>query len=158
MWRTTPLIRTSCLFMTFIRSLTFLDFISIICNPINNSILSIAHEMSHSSSWKEVEDSDALETPCKCLLCLEILPSVDDMLTHCRNSHKFDLLMAKRKLELDFYGTLKLVNWIRTSVFLCALIPAIFVDLQTIILSFKFYPDPFVSYSFLEVSLLIFDS
>lgn len=72
--------------------------------------------------WQEV-----VEEPCKCLFCPELLPSVAASLSHCSTTHDFDLRRVIKSSgmplldecltckELDFYASIKLVNFIRKS-------------------------------------------
>ncbi|KAI9653968.1 MAG: hypothetical protein M1821_006829 [Bathelium mastoideum] len=42
--------------------------------------------------------------------------SVDRMLQHCKDKHDFDFLRIARDFDLDFYGMVKLVNFVRSKV------------------------------------------
>jgi hypothetical protein len=52
----------------------------------------------------------------KCLICEEFFNDASVMLDHCRSEHSFDFLEIRRLQNLDFYSTIKLVNYIRSVV------------------------------------------
>lgn len=45
------------------------------------------------------------------LLDDRVFPDVMSMLTHCKDKHGFDFLAVRQKLQLDFHGAVKLVNF-----------------------------------------------
>ncbi|KAJ3013289.1 UNVERIFIED_CONTAM: Protein arginine N-methyltransferase 3 [Siphonaria sp. JEL0065] len=61
--------------------------------------------------WVE-EDNSAVV----CLVCAESGTSVDVALQHLITAHSFDLVSVGKKLGLDFYGGIRLVNYIRKQV------------------------------------------
>lgn len=46
----------------------------------------------------------------------KIFTDVPSMLAYCKEKYGFDFLEIRNKFSLDFYGTIKLVNYIRTAV------------------------------------------
>lgn len=52
----------------------------------------------------------------KCLFCDFKFNSCDSLLQHCNSTHHFDFPRIKKSLGLDFYGSFKLVNYIRAMV------------------------------------------
>ncbi|TPX34234.1 hypothetical protein SmJEL517_g03080 [Synchytrium microbalum] len=58
--------------------------------------------------WQDDEVEDA-----QCLFCSK-MAKPKDILEHCRVGHAFDLRLVKQALDLDIYGTIKLVNYVRT--------------------------------------------
>eukprot|EP00752_Nemacystus_decipiens_P010411 g9278.t1 len=63
--------------------------------------------------WSDWEDEDI---PARSLIEDKTLPSAKEALKHDVDAHGFDLLAIRTKLGLDFYGCVKLVNYIRTEV------------------------------------------
>ncbi|KAK6587142.1 hypothetical protein PZA11_000432 [Diplocarpon coronariae] len=65
--------------------------------------------------WEDVEpDQEKLHFVS--LLDDEIFTDIHTMLRHCREKHNFDFLALVQSLGLDFYGNVKLVNYIRSRV------------------------------------------
>ncbi|KAG0370125.1 S-adenosyl-L-methionine-dependent methyltransferase [Gamsiella multidivaricata] len=64
--------------------------------------------------WDDWEDEDGMEgeTP-KCLFCAETFPSAREAFSHCAVSHGFDFLRARQQLDLDFYQSIRLINYLR---------------------------------------------
>lgn len=70
-----------------------------------------------SPGWEDVEPSEDVEAlHVNCLICDEIFNDAGVMLDHCRSEHSFDFLEIRRLHNLDFYSTIKLINYIRTEV------------------------------------------
>lgn len=64
-----------------------------------------------SEGWNDAED-DEEETPeVISLLDDRVFPDVMSMLAHCKEKHSFDFLGIRQKLQLDFHGCVKLVNF-----------------------------------------------
>lgn len=67
--------------------------------------------------WDDWEtDEDESESSYLCLFCEARFPSSDDLFAHCRAEHSFDFHAIRRDLKLDFYGCLKLINYVRAQV------------------------------------------
>ena len=70
-----------------------------------------------SPGWEDVEPSEDVEAVAvKCLICEEVFGDTGVMLNHCRSEHSFDFLEIRRLKNLDFYSTIKLINYIRAAV------------------------------------------
>lgn len=68
-----------------------------------------------SPGWEDLED-DVESVNVKCLLCDLNFTFANLMLGHCKNAHEFDFLAIRQQHELDFYSTMKLINYVRTAV------------------------------------------
>uniref|UniRef100_A0A1D1XSI2 C2H2-type domain-containing protein n=1 Tax=Anthurium amnicola TaxID=1678845 RepID=A0A1D1XSI2_9ARAE len=64
--------------------------------------------------WKADEDDS--EPSYLCLFCDLSYASSDDLFDHCRTEHFFDFYGTRRALGLDFYSSLKLINYVRAQV------------------------------------------
>jgi protein arginine N-methyltransferase 3 len=51
-----------------------------------------------------------------CLFCSSRFDSESSLFTHCGSDHRFDFQKVVRDLGLDFYGCIKLVNFVRSKV------------------------------------------
>lgn len=60
---------------------------------------------------EEESDSDIL-----CLFCDSKYSSCDALFEHCSSNHHFDFLSVTKTLILDFYGSFKLINFVRSRV------------------------------------------
>lgn len=68
---------------------------------------------------EEEEEDGNNEDATRCLLCTQVLPSPQAALQHCANTHSFDFLKLRADARLNFYDTLRLINFIRSKVCLC---------------------------------------
>ncbi|XP_069479582.1 protein arginine N-methyltransferase 3 isoform X2 [Ambystoma mexicanum] len=60
------------------------------------------------------EDEDPkVET--HCLFCERLFSSAEDTFSHCKSEHQFNIGNVAQKHGLDFYGYIKLINFIRTT-------------------------------------------
>lgn len=61
--------------------------------------------------WLDVEPEE--DEPLAIISLLDdcVFHDVKSMLDHCKTKHGFDFLTIRQKLGLDFYGTVKLVNF-----------------------------------------------
>lgn len=78
--------------------------------------MSVSSEESESEGYKtpsDVEEEEEEELPCLCPFCTRTLVSAKLCFEHLRKEHQFDFFKTKRKLGLDFYGGVKLVNFLR---------------------------------------------
>lgn len=66
-----------------------------------------------SEGWNDVnEGDDELESlEIVSLLDDKVFPDAASMLAHCKDTHNFDFVAARDRLGLDFYGSIKLVNF-----------------------------------------------
>jgi type I protein arginine methyltransferase len=65
--------------------------------------------------WEDVEPEEEQEKIFS-LLDNEVFPDVASMLAHCKKKHDFDFLKIRENFALDFYGCIKLVNYIRNEI------------------------------------------
>ncbi|RDL37215.1 putative Ribosomal protein arginine N-methytransferase rmt3 [Venustampulla echinocandica] len=65
--------------------------------------------------WEDAEP-DEEESQFISLLDDEVFTDIMSMLNHCKDKYSFDFLEVRQKLGLDFYGNIKLVNYIRSQV------------------------------------------
>ncbi|CAK7336488.1 unnamed protein product [Dovyalis caffra] len=68
--------------------------------------------------WGEVDDSENGEND-KVFVCLFFdsqFSSCSELFEHCRLVHKFDFDGLRKELGLDFYGSFKLINYVRSQV------------------------------------------
>lgn len=77
----------------------------------NSDILDLKDD----EGWEDAEP-DVEETKFVSLLDGEVFTDIYSMLGHCKDKHNFDFLKLRQKLALDFYGNIKLVNYIRSQV------------------------------------------
>ncbi|KAG0556222.1 hypothetical protein KC19_11G036100 [Ceratodon purpureus] len=61
---------------------------------------------------EEAEEEEAAQ----CLFCSDELPSSKAVFQHCAEAHSFDFLKLRADAGLDFYDTLRLINFIRSKV------------------------------------------
>ena len=66
-----------------------------------------------SPGWEDVDAYEDEDLNIKCLLCSQNFLQARPMLNHCSSTHGLDLLAAVKQHSLDFYGTIKLVNYVR---------------------------------------------
>ncbi|XP_078438497.1 protein arginine methyltransferase 3 [Wolffia australiana] len=68
-------------------------------------------------AWDDwAADEDDPESSFLCLFCEAVFQSNDAVFAHCCAEHSFDFNEIKKNLKLDFYGCVKLINYIRTQV------------------------------------------
>jgi len=70
-------------------------------------------EQDNWDEWEEAEDKDSQS---KCLFCNELLINANESFNHIKLIHHFDFSEIAYSLKLDFYGSIKLINFIRKSV------------------------------------------
>ncbi|KAI1382756.1 S-adenosyl-L-methionine-dependent methyltransferase [Hypoxylon trugodes] len=68
------------------------------------------------SDAEGVEDENEEDPEVISLLDDRVFPDVMSMLAHCKEKHGFDFLGVRQRLQLDFHGCVKLVNFIRQRV------------------------------------------
>lgn len=66
-------------------------------------------------SWNDVEEDEEDTPEVISLLDDRVFPDVISMLAHCKDKHSFDFLGVRQKLQLDFHGCVKLVNFSRST-------------------------------------------
>lgn len=77
----------------------------------NSDILDLKDD----EGWEDAEP-DEEDIQFISLLDDEVFKDIQTMLTHCKEKYDFDFMDVRQKLGLDFYGTIKLVNYIRSQV------------------------------------------
>ena len=74
-------------------------------------------EDSDEEGWTEcAEDGEESLPKAHCLFCEETFPSAEKTFTHCKAQHQFNIFIVQKLFSLDFYGYIKMVNYIRKSV------------------------------------------
>ncbi|XP_065448650.1 protein arginine N-methyltransferase 3 isoform X6 [Chrysemys picta bellii] len=71
-------------------------------------------ELSDSSgeeAWEDEEDLPERQTPC--LFCDRLFSSAEDTFSHCKLVHQFNISNMIHKHALEFYGYIKLINFVR---------------------------------------------
>ncbi|KAJ2265511.1 hypothetical protein J3F81_005812, partial [Coemansia sp. RSA 371] len=63
--------------------------------------------------WDDWEDEE-MNMPMKCLFCTHMFQSPILLFRHVKQSHGFDFLKTRTELGLDFYQSMRVVNYIRT--------------------------------------------
>ncbi|KAM6172183.1 protein arginine N-methyltransferase 3 isoform 2-T2 [Erethizon dorsatum] len=68
------------------------------------------------AAWEDEEadlphDHDRLHTPC--LFCNRLFTSAEETFSHCKSEHQFNIDSMVHKHGLEFYGYIKLINFIR---------------------------------------------
>jgi protein arginine N-methyltransferase 3 len=72
-------------------------------------------DTSEESNWLDVEP-DVENVEVVSLLDSRAFTTLPEMLRHCKEQHDFDLVQNIHRLQLDFLGAIKLVNFIRLRV------------------------------------------
>ncbi|CAG8609906.1 6631_t:CDS:2, partial [Dentiscutata erythropus] len=60
--------------------------------------------------WEE-ETQDS-----KCLFCKDLFNATNELFQHCKERHGFDFQTLRTELKLDFYQSIRLINYIRNQV------------------------------------------
>lgn len=71
--------------------------------------------------WSDAEEEDDDEEETLEVISLlddRVFPDVMSMLAHCREKHGFDFLGVRQRLQLDFHGCVKLVNFSKSICFI----------------------------------------
>ncbi|KAM0907633.1 hypothetical protein ACQ4PT_016020 [Festuca glaucescens] len=64
----------------------------------------------------ESDGEDAAAGGLLCLFCSSRFDSESSLFSHCGSEHRFDFQKVVRELGLDFYGCIKLINFVRSKV------------------------------------------
>jgi protein arginine N-methyltransferase 3 len=72
-------------------------------------------DMKDEEGWEDAEP-DVEETQFISLMDDEVFTDLTQMLDHCKAKHNLDFLEIRSRLGLDFYGNIKLVNYLRSQV------------------------------------------
>ncbi|KAL5570590.1 hypothetical protein UlMin_027165 [Ulmus minor] len=62
------------------------------------------------------EEEDGFDSDFLCLFCDTRFTAIDALFDHCISTHYFDFRFIREALRLDFYGSLKLINYVRSQV------------------------------------------
>ncbi|KAI1496427.1 hypothetical protein F5X99DRAFT_73654, partial [Biscogniauxia marginata] len=81
--------------------------------PISDSESSDSRD---EDGWNDVDEDEEEIQEVISLLDDRVFPDVMSMLVHCKEKHGFDFLGIRQRLQLDFHGCVKLVNFIRQRV------------------------------------------
>ncbi|CAN1813564.1 Probable protein arginine N-methyltransferase 3 [Linum perenne] len=68
------------------------------------------------NDWGEEGDEEEFDSNFVCLFCDSVYSSSHELFRHCCSAHKFDFEGIRKGLSLDFYGSFKLINYIRSQV------------------------------------------
>ncbi|KAJ3042990.1 hypothetical protein HK097_001859, partial [Rhizophlyctis rosea] len=72
----------------------------------------------HSEFGEEVDDRwddwEEEEAEAQCPFCPERVSPPTAAFEHCRTAHNFDFKLVRKTLGLDFYGSIRLINYVRT--------------------------------------------
>ena len=68
-----------------------------------------------SPGWEDAEPDDEEPVHIKCLFCSSTFLAANEMLDHCTMGHGFDFLAVRTQHRLDFYSTIKFVNYLRAN-------------------------------------------
>jgi protein arginine N-methyltransferase 3 len=72
-------------------------------------------DLKDDEGWEDAEPDQDEDTFIS-LLDDEVFTDIMSMLNHCKDKYQFDFLELRQRLGLDFYGNIKLVNFIRSQV------------------------------------------
>ncbi|KAJ3023552.1 hypothetical protein HKX48_002425 [Thoreauomyces humboldtii] len=70
--------------------------------------------------WEDWNDEDGTEDSTMCLFDENVFPSAEEAYEHMRDAHAFDLRKIRAERGLDFYESIKLINFIRKQTSLCS--------------------------------------
>ncbi|KAF9898946.1 hypothetical protein BX616_003426 [Lobosporangium transversale] len=65
------------------------------------------------NTWDDWEEDEMSSSEPKCLFCPESFPSAREVFLHCHQIHGFDFLKSRQRLNLDFYQSIRLINYLR---------------------------------------------
>ncbi|KAL0233887.1 hypothetical protein PCE1_002392 [Barthelona sp. PCE] len=68
------------------------------------------------NDWVAEEGEHDLDCICTCLFCKEMLPSANQAIRHVLTNHGMDLHAIYADLELDYYGMVQMITYIRKNV------------------------------------------
>jgi protein arginine N-methyltransferase 3 len=77
------------------------------------SVMSSNSSSAGESDWQDLEPDEEV-TIFKSLLDDKTFGSAEEMLSHTKKEHNLDFLAVVKRLQLDFYGAIKLVNFVRS--------------------------------------------
>jgi len=65
----------------------------------------------------EEDEEEAMSSKLLCLFCESTYDSSNALFEHCASEHRFHFNTLKNTFALDFYGCFKLINYVRSKVF-----------------------------------------
>lgn len=70
-------------------------------------------ESEGSEGWDDVDEAGDNEESLEIVSLLDdkVFPDAASMLSHCKDTFNFDFVATRDRLGLDFYGSIKLVNY-----------------------------------------------
>lgn len=83
-------------------------------DPISDSESSDSRE-GESEGWDDVEQDEEETQQVISLLDDKVFSDVLSMLEYCKEKYSFDFLAVRQRLQLDFHGCVKLVNYSESS-------------------------------------------
>ncbi|KAA8565911.1 hypothetical protein EYC84_009722 [Monilinia fructicola] len=71
-------------------------------------------DLKDDEGWEDAEPEEEEQNQFVSLLDDEVFSDMLAMLQHCKEKHSFDFLEVRQTLGLDFYGSIKLTNYLRS--------------------------------------------
>lgn len=73
----------------------------------------VLSDSSGSEGWNDVDEADDEVESLEIVSFFDdkVFPDAASMLAHCKDKHSFDFVATRDRLGLDFYGSIKLVNY-----------------------------------------------
>jgi type I protein arginine methyltransferase len=68
-------------------------------------------DKSDEEGWLDIEPEESDILSFVSLFDDEVFPDVQSMLGYCKEKYNFDFMATRKNLDLDFYGTIKLINF-----------------------------------------------
>ncbi|KAM4617554.1 protein arginine N-methyltransferase 3 [Discoglossus pictus] len=65
------------------------------------------------AAWEDDEPESKAEV--RCLFCERLFHSAEETFSHCESQHQFSIRTTVSKYGLDFYGYIKLINFVRST-------------------------------------------
>ena len=70
---------------------------------------------SDDEGWADVEADEEPQLTIVSLVDDRVFTDAEAMLAYCKDEHRLDFLGIRNRLQLDFYGSIKLVNYSKCS-------------------------------------------
>ncbi|KAI8378976.1 S-adenosyl-L-methionine-dependent methyltransferase [Blakeslea trispora] len=67
-------------------------------------------------AWDDWSNDEEEQQDSQCLFCTECFPQAKLTLDHVKQTHGFDFIGTRQSLQLDFYQSIRLINYIRQQV------------------------------------------
>lgn len=75
-----------------------------------------SEELQDWNDWDAKEEEEEEGPDFLCFFCDSRYSSCDDLFDHCSSTHHFDFRAIRKALGLNFYGSFKLINFVRSQV------------------------------------------